>query len=234
MTSIRLCAALSVLVALAAFGQSTDAPQVTEFRGRKVRIVKPELDENGFAKEAALVCFGGLPADCYNPGTSYGLDPELKIINLGNRRSALLFTAVNWRGGSGIGVHLALLQIGSKNQVLNLFPTDLQHSGIGQHEFLSDKSLSNAPIFVLADYVWGRDESHFDDHRFTISVYVLTPIVGLPDSDEYVLADQFMTARKYPSLGDNKVDILGAEKPEILARLKRIKAEVARRATKPR
>jgi hypothetical protein len=42
----------------------------------------------------------------------------------------------------------------------------------------------------------------------------------------YYLEDRYMTVRKYDL--DNNAGILGSEKPEILARLRRVKAEMER------
>ena len=88
---------------------------------------------------------------------------------------------------------------------------------------ISIRSLSQAPIFVTADFVWGPDESHYSEHRYIVSALcseILSPLEGL----NYYLEDRYLTVRKYDQDADE--DILGSEKQEILARLRRVKAEV--------
>ena len=74
---------------------------------------------------------------------------------------------------------------------------------------------------MTADYVWGPDESHYGEHRYTISAYVRKPSSLVDDC--YYLEDRYMTVHKYDM--EANVDILASEKQEILARLSRLKAE---------
>ena len=85
-------------------------------------------------------------------------------------------------------------------------------------------------MFVTADYIWGPDESHYSEHRYIISAYVWKHSLEL-DDDSYYLEDRYMTVHKYDL---EKTDILNAEKPEILARLRRLKAETERQQRAPR
>jgi hypothetical protein len=57
-----------------------------------------------------------------------------------------------------------------------------------------------------------------------ISAYILR-------ASFYYLADRYMTVRKYDY---DKADILGSEKQEILARLRRVKEETERQLVAPR
>jgi hypothetical protein len=248
-----------LLIALAAsgvYGQTPAEQVVMEFQGHQVTLMKPALDDNGFAEESAQVCFDvASKSQCYTPqhgsGSGWGPDlpigllPELTPMNLSQGRSALLFTVFANYGGSGSTFHYALLRPGNGREIENLLPPDLILSEISEQAFWSDPSISDAPIFVTADFVWDSD-GHFSDHRFTISAYVLeTPFLGLPDSFSYALDDRYMTVRKYPGLNadpgdpDATAGVLNSEKPEILARLKRvkaerIKAEAERQAKSPR
>jgi len=86
----------------------------------------------------------------------------------------------------------------------------------------NDSTISDAQIFVTADYVWGPDEGHIFEHRYIISLYVRKPSTMI-DGLYYYLEDRYMTIRKYDL--DANADILNSEKLEILARLHRIKAE---------
>ena len=104
----------------------------------------------------------------------------------------------------------------------NLFPLDLSVSNQSEHVFWNDSTISSAPIFLTADYVWGPDESHYERHRYIISAYVWrsNSIVG---DLSYYLEDRYMTVRNYDL--DANEDVLSSEKQEILARLKRVKTE---------
>jgi len=101
--------------------------------------------------------------------------------------------------------------------------SDISVSNQSQHAFWNDPTISDAPIFVVADFVWGPDEAHYSPHRFIVSSYVRTHSTLLGGAD-YYLEDQYMTVRRYDS--DGNMDILAAEKPEILERLRRAKAGV--------
>ena len=96
---------------------------------------------------------------------------------------------------------------------------DASVSNQSQYAFWSDPTISDAQIFITADYVWGPDESHYSEHRFIISAYVLRSS-SLLDDPGYFLEDRFMTVRKYDQ--DANDDILAAEKTEIINRLKRL------------
>ena len=155
----------------------------------------------------------------------------LTPMDLGHGRSALFFSAVAFFGGSGGSRKYALLRQGRGSEVENLFPSDLSLSLVGQHAFWADESISDAPIFATADFLWGANESHLEPHRYIVSSYILKPPVpGYGFYSAYVLDDQYMTAGKYSAEGDQypKLDILGAEKPEILSHLKRAKVEAER------
>lgn len=149
-------------------------------------------------------------------------------------RSALLFSAEAYAGGSGSTIYFSLLRPGENDRVDDFLLSGLRLSNQSQHALWTDASLSDAPIFVAADFIWGPNESHYQDHRYMISTHALRMVDdGVYKSSAYYLEDQYMTVRKYDLAGD-KVDILAAEKPEILARLKRVKAEAERQARTPR
>jgi hypothetical protein len=80
---------------------------------------------------------------------------------------------------------------------------------------------------VTADYVWGPDEAHYDLHRYTISAYVLKAST-LRRSRDFYLEDRYMTAHKYNLDADANVDILAAEKKEIISRLRQLKVAAPR------
>ncbi len=99
-----------------------------------------------------------------------------------------------------------------------MFFPDMSFANQSQHAFWKEPSISRTPIFLVADYIWGPGEGHYGDHRFMISAYF--PADWYPDGGlTYYLADRYMTTRSYDL---DKSDILTTERPEILARLKRV------------
>jgi len=232
-------AAWFLLTAIFAAGMraQTEAKQtVTEFMGHKVILVEPKRDADGFAEEPYRVCFDVGPespkplAHCFTAPPSlysyppYGFDPELTPVDLGDGRSALLFTTWTTAGGSGSSRLVALLRAPDAS---NLMPV-VELSEVSGYTFRREPSISDAPIFITADAEWGIGEAHHDRHRYILSVYVM-------DEDEsYHLQDRYMTVRAYeetPNL--DKPEIFDGEKPEILARLQRVKAEEERRKQAP-
>jgi hypothetical protein len=214
-------------VASGLYGQAPAEQLVTEFMGHKVILVVPKRNADGYAGEPYHVCFDATTPtrQCYTPEDrfygAWGPDPELVPTDLGRGLSALLFSVWATSGGSGANIHLALLRPSVREGVENLLPGDVELTEISGHAFSAEPSVSDAPIFVTADFVWGPLETHPENHRYIISVYLIDR-----STDRYYLEDRYMTARKYEGdLGFEKKEVLDGEKPEILARLKRVKAE---------
>lgn len=198
---------------------------IPDFMGSKVTVVEPETDEDGFfPKGPASLCIEGPPErQCYTAPKDYGRTPTVSLVQVEKNMPALLFSADSG-GVSGFGIHFALLRPGKGKDLEDLFLDEITLSNQSENAFWADTSLSDAPIFVTADFVWGPDEGHYSDHRYMISAYVRRAST-LIDGLHYYLEDRYMTVRKYAS---EDVDILGSEKQEILARLKRVKAEPER------
>jgi hypothetical protein len=150
------------------------------------------------------------------------------VVQLGKTEPALFFSAASG-GVSGFEFHFALLRPGPANDLEDLFGSGISISDQSENVFWRDFSISDAPIFVTADYKWGPDESHSSPHRYMVSAYVRKPMAE--GGDRYFLEDRYMTVRIYDF--DAKPDILTSEKPEILTRLRRVKAETARRRGTP-
>ena len=201
-----------------------------KFLGREVTITEPELEDEFFPKGPATVCVEGPPRrQCYTAPRDFGRSPAVSVIQLGKEVPALFFSAASG-GVSGFAFHFALLRPGTGKDLENLFFSDTSVSNQSEHAFWNDSTVSDSPIFLTADFVWGP-ESHYEEHRYIISVYVRKPS-SIVDGRYYHLEDRYMTVRKY-DLDANK-DILTSEKQEILARLARIKAEAERQNRTPR
>jgi hypothetical protein len=200
-----------------------------KFMGRAVTITGARYDaddpEHFYPKGPAKICFEGSPRQCYSTEDGYGGDPYAEQIQLDKSTSALFFAS--WSGGvSGRVIRFALFRPGPRNELENLFPPDLGISDQGEHKWWTEPSISDAKIFMAADYVWGPGDCHVCDHRYIVSAYVLMskqPV--LISGSEYGLYDQYMTTRRY---NPGESHILNSEKPEILARLKRVKQQSPR------
>jgi len=190
----------------------------TSFMGQKVTVVESRQFSDGCQDGPASVCVEGPPQRrCYTAPKDFGNTPSVKLVEVRKDMPALLFSAASC-GVSGWGIHFALLCPGLLKEIPDVLP-NVTVSNQSQYSFWKDSSLSEGQMFLTADYAWGPDEGHFGEHRYTISVYVL-------DHDLYYLADRYMTVRKYDL---ETADVLGSEKHEILARLRRIRAETQKR-----
>ena len=195
------------------------SPEVPKFMGREVTIMEPKIEDGMFPKGPATICVEGPPQrQCYTAPQDFGRDTSAVVVQVQKDMPALFFSATSG-GTSGFAIHFALLRTGTGTGLEDLFFSDMSVSNHSEHELWTEPAISNAQIFVTADYVWGPSESHYDDHRYTISAYTLLPS-SLVDGLCYYLEDRYMTVRKYKSQTESH--ILASEKPEILARLKRV------------
>jgi len=210
---------LGLLFAVVALAQKP----LPKFMGREITVTEPPLDDSGFFPTApASVCVEGPPEkQCYVAPGGYGRSPEIEVVQI-ERNSPALFFSVFSGGVSGLAEHFALLLPGSGKTLDNILVLE-PISSLGQHAFLNDRTISDSPIFLTATFVWGPDESHFSPHRYLVSSYVLKHPKEL-GGVSYYLEDQYMTTRTYNLDTAPPPDILAAEKPEILARLRRVKA----------
>jgi hypothetical protein len=163
------------------------------FMGRKVTIVKPEMENEYYPKGPASVCIEGPPQrQCYITPKDFGRDPAVGLLLLKKDMPALLFSAASG-GVSGFGIHIALLVPRRGKDLDDLFLSDITISNQSQHAFWNDPTISDTQIFVTADFVWGRNESHYTEHRFIVSAYLLEPSSVL-DGLYYYLEDRYMTS----------------------------------------
>jgi hypothetical protein len=227
-----------IILAVLVFLGSTDteaqsilaSQNLPKFMGREVTIIEPELDADGFFPTGpASVCVEGPPQrQCYTAPKGFGRSPTVAAVEVVKDLSALFFSAKSG-GVSGWEFHFALLRPGEGKNLENLFASDTTVSNQSEHAFWQDAAISEASIFVTADYVLGPDESHYSEHRYIISAYAWR-FSSLTVDFSYYLEDRYMTAHKY----DWERDILNSERQEILARLKRLKAETKLQQRAPR
>jgi hypothetical protein len=219
---MRAFLTLLLLSACQAQTQTPDKPVI--FMKRAVTLSGAEFDLDGDSplsdEKPASVCLEGPPQrQCYTAPAEYKYEPAVEIIQLGGGERGLLFTALTCVG-SGYNVHFALLQPGKGERLENLLPYAHSASNQAQYTFSYQPALSEEPIFLMAEFVWGPGEAHYDAHRYIISAYMRLPNEWTVTSD-YRLNDQYMTAGKYD---EHQIgDIFSRELPEILARLARVR-----------
>jgi hypothetical protein len=188
------------------------AQPLPKFMGRQLAIIEPEHTDDGFPKGPAVVCLEGPPKkQCYTAPMDLGNRPTLEIVQLRNDSPALLFSAETG-GVSGWSVRFALLGPDLDNL---LFADSVSNQN--QHTFWFEPAVSDWKIFLTASFVWGPDEGHYGPHRYIISAYFPS---ASADDRSYRLQDRFMTIRRYDL--DDKAEILGSERSEILHRLKSV------------
>jgi len=221
--------AVSIL-ALCVVGMSASAqtvhrsPEVPTFEGREVVVYEPALtDEPGiFPAGPAKVCIEGPPKElCYTAPEDFGWRPKVEAVPVSKENSALFFTA-SGGGVSGRLVYYALLVPKGGKYLENLLVGDTRFSDQGQVTFWSEPEVSEAKIFVTANVIWGPGEAHYGEHRYEIAAYIWL------DSN-YWQADKYVTSRWY-DVDHAKADVLGSERAEILARLKKVLPGVRQRA----
>jgi hypothetical protein len=190
------------------------AQTLPKFMGRQVTIIEPNHTKDGFPKGPAMLCLDGPPRrQCYTAPKDYGNNPTVTPVQLGKDQPALLFS-VETGGVSGWSVHYVLLDA----DLEDFLGEDVTVSNQNEHGFWNEPMISDQKIFLTANYVWGPDEGHYGPHRWIISAYFPK---ASGDDGRYRLQDRYMTVRHYDL---ESQDVLAAEKPEILARLRRIKS----------
>jgi hypothetical protein len=230
--SVKLLIPVLVFLVSYAGAQPTPVKGLPKLMDRDVTITVPELDEDGFfPKGPASICVEGPPQrQCYTAPKDFGRDSNVALVQIDKNMPALLFSAASG-GVSGWGIHFALLRPGTGKDLENLFLSDMSVSNQSQHAFWTESAISDAPIFLTAEYRFGPDEGHYGEHRYVVSAYILRSS-SMIDGTNYWLEDQYLTIRKYDL--DANADVLASEKQEILARLARVKAETERQKRTPR
>jgi len=193
-----------------------------KFLGRQITILEPKLDQDGFPPNdtPSSICLEGPQRQqCYSAPKGFSRETAVEVVQLSKDRPAILSSVASW-GASGWQIAFALLRPGAGKNLDNYFPSDLSVSNQSQHAFWSDSEISDGPIFLTADYIWGPGEAHYELHRFIISAYIPWPSTYIDDQRRYYLEDRYMTVAKYDL--EKGARVLDAEKREILARLRRL------------
>lgn len=164
---------LGLFFAAAAGAQKVHrSPEIPRFMGREVTIREPEVEDGQFPKGPATVCIEGPPMkQCYTAPLDFGRESAVEVVQVQKDTAALFFSAANG-GVSGWSINFALLSPGKSQRLENLFAEDVKVSNQSQHVFWSESEISEAKLFVTANYLWGPGDSHYGEHRYTISTYL--------------------------------------------------------------
>lgn len=212
------------MLAMFATAAAAGAQTATKFMGREVVVYPPPGTDDGTGEspsEPARACLEGPPEEqCYSTPKEFGWNPNVEVVQFAKDRSALLFSA-STGGVSGRGIHYALLAAEGGKELQDLFLGDVSVSNQSRTAFWSEPDLSDTKIFVDSDAMWGPGEVHYGEHRYVLSIYVW-------EGSNYWLADRYITSRWYDF--DANDDVLGSEKAEIIARLKKVLPGIRERA----
>ncbi len=194
------------------------------------RVFPGNADADGLPTSPAKICPGASgEAHCYSPpgymkDAHFGLTPNAVNIGKYDGQDLILFTAKFSGGGSGDLTTLALL-IPKDDGFYNLLPK-VHLTNQSEYKIWNLPKVSALPILVTADFIWdfdalkasnGQKETHFAYHRYEINAYEFDLTTG-----RYEDRLGYKTQKKYPGLDDvDEIHVIGAEKPEILARLNR-------------
>jgi hypothetical protein len=196
---------------------------VATFQGDGIRVMTGELDSDGVEPVTpAKVCLerSGQCFTAEENGTRFGLEPEARVVTFMRDHQLLLFTARYSAGGSGALTMIALLDA-QAGRLLNM-STGVRITEQGEFTLWTEPAISDAPLLVVADYVAGAGETHFSPHRFRVRSYVYVASSTRDGTGRYVLRDEYVTDRKYPSLDDsNTIDVLAHERVKVVARMSR-------------
>lgn len=191
------------------------------------RVIPGEPDADCGARTPARVCLGSSDDHCFAPASTrlyvFGLEPKAVQIGQIDGKPLVLFSAMFSGCGSGTLTDFSLLTV-KNGEFASLAPT-IRLTNQSEYKLWSLPEISHDPVFATADFIEdlkafeksGRsEETHFARHRYHIEAYAFDPLKG-----RYILKATFDTAKKYKGLDESdKVQILDAEKAEILERLR--------------
>jgi hypothetical protein len=187
------------------------------------QILKGKTDpgdmEDCFPKTPARICLGAAgTTHCYAPPSDkdyiFGLEPKAMPVGQLDGHELTLFTAMFSGCGSGTLTHYSLLTV-RNGEFINLLPK-VELTNVSEFKLWNLTQFSSLPVLITADFIWNMDagESHFDRHRYKISVYVYDP-----KSHFYTERIHFNTEKNYSGGDSNPINALELERPTILAKL---------------
>ncbi len=181
--------------------------------------------------ESARICFGHDPAkkqetcvdaaDEHRSGEEHYDYPQVKefgVVKLQNNMQGILFVADNTYFDVG---SISLITIWSYNKKEDKFENILitgKNSEQSEFQIIPAMKGIKGGLFVVAGFIWGKDESRYEKHHYRISIY------RIDDSNKYSWVGGYKTKKKYKSLDDvDKIEVIKYEQKNILKFVKSIK-----------
>lgn len=172
-----------------------------------------------FPKAPARICLGDTGEDrCYALPTDkdyiFGLGPKAEPAGRFKGQELILFSATFSGCGSGTLTSYALL-MRKDGEFVNLLPK-MELTNQSELRLWSLPSISNLPVVMTADFIWGSGETHFSTHRYVVRTYVFSAATG-----KYAEKLHYITHKKYPGLDEaDDIKVLDAERSAIMDRLR--------------
>ncbi|KVF51292.1 MULTISPECIES: hypothetical protein [Burkholderia] len=193
----------------------TAFPRFTQSEGK--------LDADGLPLSGVKLCVLPDRAPCFEmppklvPGSAkelyqFGLSPRSERLPIASGGSWVFFSGMFSGGGSGMLERVAVLRVGANGKIENLMPI-VTETEMADRAMWSVPQVSPYPLFVRADYVWGKGEDHFGKHVFDVDAWTFDPA-----ANRYAKRFSYRTSKRYDR-GEGADHVLSAERPEILRRL---------------
>ncbi|VWD40865.1 hypothetical protein [Burkholderia contaminans] len=160
-------------------------------------------------------CFEMPPAPLPNSPKElyqFGLTPRSERLPIASGGSWVFFSGMFSGGGSGMLERVAILRYGANGKIENLMP-EVTQTELADRAMWKVPDVSSYPVFVRADYVWGKGESHFEAHLFDVDAWVFDPA-----TNQYKKRLSYRTTKRYDR-GEGSDHVLTSERAEILRRL---------------
>lgn len=146
----------------------------------------------------------------------FGLEPHAQRLQSVDGGAWVLFSAMFYGGGSGTLTRFAILRYsddGTTAKIDNLLPW-VGATNVSQWAVWTVTGASSYPIFVHADFLWGKGETHFESHFYRVEAWRFDP-----GSDRYERVFEYQTSKKYGGGDDTPIRVLAPERGEIIRRL---------------
>jgi hypothetical protein len=157
-------------------------------------------------------CFSAtiLPTKAHKTAYNCQFFRELSIAPILEKKephNGILFVAEYSGGGSGSLSHILLCVFDKQmNKFVNILP-NIAISELGEYLILRGYGEPLDGTLVVADYIWGKDETHFSPHKFTIIVYQYNQHAKI-----FEQIGRYMTKRKYEnSESDDRTEVIRQE-----------------------
>ena len=198
---------LFALAQLSALLRAEKAPSTT---ARPVRYTIHQGVGNLMEEKGARVCFVHKNGErCWEAGDGIS-EVTAKPIDLLSGRRLLLVTALSMGGSDGT-IFLALLDEQNQRPV-NLLPSaEISSANEGQWDCWQLEDVSQMPVILTADPVWGDEETRASAHLYKIKAYTYDVAIS-----KYIQKLEYKSREKY----SGGKDVIAMEKQTVIARLK--------------